>query len=359
VKLASLLAVLLLIPGAVWAASCVDCHTCPEPTNADPCLPECLREVRVPNWKDFDSMDSPKKVVLDQLVENYEPVVFDHFMHAEMSGMGGGNCRLCHHDNEGHAISSCGTCHAEEVRAGEVGINLKTAYHRQCMFCHREWSKETDCEICHAALNGHAPITAADALETPRDEAHAFIHRDLPQHLVFETDHKPGPYVTFNHDSHTKRYGLNCLECHVSDSCSDCHHPSEDRFAGALHSFSERSTCEQCHQMSTCSTCHARQPERLFSHELTGWSLGRYHQNLACDRCHGEPRVHKVMPRECNGCHNLWEHEDFDHAAMVGVDLGEEHEGFECSDCHQDAGYTTPPVCSNCHDDDRTAELLR
>ena len=111
--------------------------------------------------------------------------------------------------------------------------------------------------------------------------------------------------------------------------------------------------------MSTCGTCHARQPSRAFSHGLTGWPLERFHETLACEKCHAEPKAHRVMPRECNGCHNLWEHEDFDHAAQVGVDLGEAHDGLSCSDCHQDESFGAPPVCAACHDDGREADSLR
>ncbi len=349
-------------------APCSDCHNCAAPTAQEPCLPECARLIKAPEYSDYDPALIPKTVVLDQLVERYEAVIFDHERHAAMSTMGGGNCRLCHHDTSEHEIGCCCDCHpATNGTSGPGHIDLKAAYHRQCMFCHRDWSGEADCVICHAPLD--AKDSRAMESDVPRDETHAFAHRDVPKKVQFETEYLPGPYVTFDHDVH-EAHKVECRECHAQDACASCHlgngngngngHKADGKQNGhQLHTFSNRSTCTHCHEMDLCRVCHARQPDRVFSHDLTGWPLSRFHNKLECESCHGDRTAHGTMPRDCGGCHHLWEKEGFDHAVAIGVDLGEEHEDMDCVDCHGDMDYDHPPVCNDCHDDDRGPDLLK
>ena len=47
-------------------------------------------------------------------------------------------------------ILKCSSCHESSRKREDVSIpDLKGAYHRQCMDCHREWSHETGCNSCH------------------------------------------------------------------------------------------------------------------------------------------------------------------------------------------------------------------
>ena len=355
-RIALSIILLLFAAPALPQGDCTECHDCAQPTPEDPCLPECARLMHEPNWSDFALLHSPETVLIEELVARYEAVRFDHKTHAEMSGMGGASCRVCHHDTPAHKIGRCVQCHPVRLTPADVGvIDLKTAYHRQCMFCHREWSHETDCEICHAPLGG----SVLDS-QIPRDATHAFAHRNLPVKVNFETSHRAGPYVTFDHDVHTK-HGVNCQECHAKDACTTCHSGNgldAPKANGRLHDFSNRSTCSACHEVGQCSVCHSRTPDRPFTHDLTGFPLKSWHAKVECASCHGDRRVHDVMPRQCDGCHNLWEDQAFNHATTVNIDLGEEHEGMDCVDCHQDAGYSAPPACDGCHDDGRGPDLL-
>lgn len=85
-------------------------------------------------------------------------VYFSHENH-----MGSNDCLDCHHDYqngenvldeddlENDESASCASCHSKEA-----SIDLKTAYHRQCMGCHRHVNKqEADtlpitCQDCHS-----------------------------------------------------------------------------------------------------------------------------------------------------------------------------------------------------------------
>ena len=71
-------------------------------------------------------------------------VYFSHENH-----MGSNDCLDCHHDYqngenvldeddlEDDESASCASCHSKEA-----SIDLKTAYHRQCMGCHRHVNKQ-------------------------------------------------------------------------------------------------------------------------------------------------------------------------------------------------------------------------
>ncbi len=80
----------------------------------------------------------------------YDPVNFSHRAHAEMSGISGG-CKMCHHYNPPGKIVNCEYCHEKERNRTDITKpDLKGAYHRQCIDCHKQWNKSTDCIQCHS-----------------------------------------------------------------------------------------------------------------------------------------------------------------------------------------------------------------
>jgi len=118
--------------------------------------------------------DIPDILELDELGDIYEPVIFDHAMHVDMT-----SCADCHHHTTGlpdenkrclpcHRESdtaddiTCTGCHphypgtAEKMRTlREMGLfhidktGLKRAYHLKCLGCHKEMDVPSDCEDCH------------------------------------------------------------------------------------------------------------------------------------------------------------------------------------------------------------------
>ncbi len=348
-RLLAAVAVLMLLLSPASTQNCTECHVCENPSHEDPCLKECSRETHIPDWHDIDKLHSPDVVILDQLVELYEAVTFDHKAHAEMSGMGGNTCRLCHHENREATIMCCCDCHPAEGVVGEDDlIDLKSAYHRQCMLCHRDWSGEADCEICHLPLDGNGhPVD----MVRPEPFSH---HRESTAVINFETPHEPAPYVTFHHDKHADTYGISCCECHQQDDCSTCHVGNGNGGFAPIHFFSNKETCGGCHGTGQCGSCHSREPDRDFRHEYTGFPMRSFHADLSCQACHGEQHAHGHLARDCQGCHTSgWGDTDsFDHAGLIGVDLGEEHEAMECGECHPDLGFAATPLCADCHEEE-------
>ena len=186
------------IQGKEITQECMVCHRCEEgqfPTKANLCLQQCLRPF---STKGVTTNDI---VIIDRLVDKYEPVIFAHNLHATMSEMIGG-CNNCHHfAQSADDIQSCGTsdCHFEtnEVNLKISKPSLKGAYHRQCMGCHREWSHDTACENCHAELSdGQSKVAAMD-----RSDIVGTLHPKIEAEPVYNynTTYKDGKVVTFHH----------------------------------------------------------------------------------------------------------------------------------------------------------------
>jgi hypothetical protein len=122
--------------------------------------------------------DGPDEVEINSLAQLYEPVLFDHAMHEEITE---GNCAVCHHHTLGTQIvdENCMRCHAESSGTDEVScqgchasnrfeaeylnkidadntlfhrdkVGLKAAYHIRCMNCHEEMGVANGCQDCHS-----------------------------------------------------------------------------------------------------------------------------------------------------------------------------------------------------------------
>ena len=148
--------------GAFAKSSCAQCHACPEPTEADPCLNSCPRHGGH-FYGQHEVDEGPDVIIIDQLANLYRPVAFAHKLHAGMAEMGGG-CTLCHHysENDGQ-IPPCRSCHEVDRKDADLRMPaLKGAYHRQCTNCHRDWSHANACSFCHEEANGDAEAVPHD-----------------------------------------------------------------------------------------------------------------------------------------------------------------------------------------------------
>lgn len=103
--------------------------------------------------------DGPSAMKLDKIQGPYAPLDMKHDMHVAKSA----KCAECHHHAEYGAgketIRSCDTCHqATEVKtAADILPGLKSAYHQQCMGCHREKQQgPMKCAECHTAKQAPA-----------------------------------------------------------------------------------------------------------------------------------------------------------------------------------------------------------
>ncbi len=332
--------------------NCKTCHTCDVPTKAEPCLVICPREKIATIYQKPEQ--TPAMIVIDQLSDRYGPVYFSHRIHAQMSIMSGG-CETCHHHNTSGPILKCNSCHETSRQRENVSIpDLKGAYHRQCMDCHREWSHETGCNTCHTLKKDLKNGNQESMQKKYAGKDHPVVIE--PTKIVYETKTDKGKLVTFFHDDHTKKFGITCITCHKQESCTKCHDITKKSNADITKISSTKSLdekhkkCFTCHKDDDCSTCHKNQVTTPFDHQKqTGWALNRFHINLSCSKCHGDKMPYKKLDNKCTSCHNNWSNETFKHS-VTGLELNETHAELSCEDCHIDRNFAVKPSCDNCHE---------
>ncbi len=120
---------------------CMDCHTkrSGEVSAVKPASKDALVKEK--------SEESPETLTLSSLERMYQPVVFSHAMHAEMSE----DCATCHHHSDAGQTPACRECHGAPFDPENLNMpGLKGAYHLQCMTCHRELGAPVGCTECHA-----------------------------------------------------------------------------------------------------------------------------------------------------------------------------------------------------------------
>lgn len=359
-KSLSLALLLLVLPPAALAQhskapDCATCHVSTAPATGDAALRACPRNEAGP--MEAEGEVAPDVFLLGELSDVYVPVVFPHKLHAEMPGMSQG-CESCHHQNPPGRILSCKECHSRNSNQENLKQpGLRGAYHRQCLACHREWTHQTDCVVCHAKREAGKTVT----LPLDSTDIMGTLHPNIeaPTVKVYQTKDEmlaATPIVTFHHDEHVNRFGLKCVSCHRDESCSSCHDGKERR----QHVKEDpHQDCAKCHQEqidNDCAMCHQEQQTKGFDHGArSSFVLKAYHESLPCSKCHGEnPESYAGLNQECGSCHAAdWTPpENFDHA-KTGQPLNEIHALIACADCHVN-GALQPAKCDACHDDQRT-----
>jgi len=332
--------------------SCKTCHICDVPTKDDPCLVLCPRD-KIPTV--YQKPEQTRElIVIDQINDRYGPVYFSHKLHAQMSVMSGG-CENCHHHNTSGPILLCNTCHKPERKREDVSLpDLKGAYHRQCMECHREWSHDTGCNTCHTLKKNVKDVKNGNIRKRYQGKDHPPVLE--PTYLMYKTNTNKGRLVTFYHDDHTMKFGLKCAGCHKQENCTRCHDVSniskvKSKTVNTKKSFEEQhKNCISCHKEDNCTSCHSGSKLEPFDHEKkTGWALSKYHLNIGCIKCHGNKLPYNQIERSCVSCHNGWSSETFNHT-ITGLELDGNHLELNCDDCHLEKNFTEKPSCINCHE---------
>lgn len=328
--------------------NCKTCHETEYPTRNYPGLRECPRENLISVYHQLK--EGPEVVVIDAMSDYYTGVVFSHNIHAEMSEMSEG-CTGCHHYNTTGPVLKCQKCHQNNRARDDVSIpDLKAAYHRQCMTCHKQWSNENGCNTqCH--------FTKSSQKQPSVDVIKSKIHPKLtePTKIVWETDTKTNKIVTFFHDEHIQLFNLGCTSCHSQESCIKCHskllHPEIKSPVKIDKSIEEHhKPCIKCHLGNSCEKCHSEKELAPFDHgRSSGWSLNTHHSNVACSKCHGKRMPYRRLDKNCVSCHENFA-SSFNHE-LIGLVFSEAHEEIECGNCHSKREFIDDPVCTDCHDD--------
>ena len=343
------------------SGDCFSCHTCERPTSDRPCIRSCALSMPATIERELGGKLGPEVVILDELQNLYLPVPFDHRGHAEMARMTHG-CATCHHYTaQGAEHPACKTCH--EVALARENIRkpgLKGAYHRQCLSCHREWSHNTNCVVCHQPRTGASEFAA---VATPvNGDIVGRMHPPIPEpDTEIYSVHSNGSEsrVIFRHEAHIHRFGLRCVECHHEDSCARCHEVGRQHEQRIVTLAQHHHPCSHCHgddmreSEGRCGRCHWKTGEATpaaFDHANTGWPLSEYHRNLSCRACHASVPF-TPQNRTCNGCHTAWSPDTFNHAVTSQM-LDATHIDFDCEDCHTDRRFEAAPTCDSCHDEE-------
>jgi hypothetical protein len=334
--------------------NCKTCHACEYPTKEDPCLIECPREEMV-SASYRTSEEGPEVVVIDEMSDYYSGVVFSHKMHSQMSEISNG-CTGCHHYNTIGPVLNCRKCHQSTREREDVSIpDLKAAFHRQCMTCHKQWSGENGCNTqCHERKGPDNEARIQKLVKEFTGKTHPL--RPKPSKMIWETNYGEGKIVTFYHDEHVELFKLNCSDCHSGDNCTKCHaSKTQEDFSKIIKikksPEEHHKPCNNCHYKDACGKCHRDSERKPFDHASAGgWSLKWYHSRLACSRCHGSSIPFKKPDNNCTSCHKNFILGKFDHK-VTGLVLSENHKDFECNNCHLNNDFAKKPDCSTCHDD--------
>lgn len=339
---------------AKLAIDCKTCHYCEYPTINDPCLYNCPRGEMISIHHTAD--EGPEIVEMDMIKGDYGVVIFSHKLHAEMAEMSGG-CGSCHHYNTTGPVLKCITCHEpNRIREDLSKPDLEAAYHRQCLTCHRQWSRETKCQACH--INQNSPDVAA-TIKRIKDSKHPPVHE--PQKIVYDTEYDKGKIVTFFHDQHIHTFNISCNTCHHDENCMRCHDVNlkklrsdeiDNQRKKVHYTFEDHhKACITCHEKDDCGKCHKTREMEKFEHfRSTGFDLNPRHNMLKCSACHKEPGTYKGLSKNCTSCHPQFAQGKFDHR-RIGLELDDIHVDMECGDCHKDNNFGAVPKCNDCHDD--------
>ncbi len=333
---------------------CKQCHDCEYPTKKEPCLKMCPR---VETSVYHSPEEGPNVVLMDEMSKRYGPVVFSHKIHSQMSEMSHG-CDGCHHYNTTGPVLKCAKCHPKERKREDIGVpDLEAAYHRQCMQCHRQWTRSTSCNLCHLPKGEQGNLKVRETIEKLAGMAHPHVPK--PDRVVYETKYEKAKFVTFYHNDHINNFKLKCTSCHKDENCAQCHDVAlvkSGTMTSQLHKKSNKTfeehhkPCSQCHDTKNCNKCHSTKEMSAFNHGTSaGFELKSYHASLACNKCHIDNKFGK-MGRECNSCHKDFAPGKFKHD-KVGITLSENHIELDCTSCHPNNNYGKTPVCSDCHDD--------
>lgn len=163
----------------------------------------------------------------------------------------------------------------------------------------------------------------------------------------------PGPVSRFHAE-----FEARCTRCHApfagtpDAKCLDCKAKMKLVQNRGIHRYGKVKHCARCHvehRTREYPLASAWVDPVTFDHRWTGFELGRYHNRLACAKCHPDPGTYRQARLTCAGCHQdfvpgIWDHR------KTGCDLDALHAALACRQCHLSKwGAGLPPSCKRCH----------
>ena len=162
--------------------------------------------------------EGPDILIMKQLSNQYVPVRFKHKLHIQPMAIMGIECSACHHYSSPDSFPPCRKCHSQT--RNEINStfplsrpSLQSAYHRKCVNCHQEWSRDIiECSSCHvekvAGESDKSRVTVAGDV----DQEHPVI--ESSDRKIYETKYHGGTKVTFLHKEHVELFEIDCVDCH-------------------------------------------------------------------------------------------------------------------------------------------------
>lgn len=251
-------------------------------------------------------------------------------------------CTSCHERElisatgaSSHAEVECRSCHVSPGLTDRAAFGVRQLFHMQLRLVSgegREWSAVPDerCMACHESVQEE--VVNANGISVK--------HSDCAKGSSCTDCHSTVAHGKSR--SWTRVYDMEtCLECHVSESQTDCElchqggERAEDRITSGVfavthgkdwqktHGMGNASTCTVCHTAATCERCHGPGlPHDSGFLETHGGFAGD--AAAKCDDCHSETF--------CTNCHGV----EMPHTAAF-------------TEGHAEPAAKNRDVCSRCH----------
>jgi len=266
----------------------------------------------------------------------------------------------------------CADCHSRIIHADAAKNQPKVVALDKCESCHKRHADfpllvgkhaTADCAQCHPGGKYGGTSSQCESCHKPPAANHPGGNTNC------QVCHSPEGWTPAKVDHNQTKLPLTGK--HQQVACQKCHGDPFTKPASAL--------CESCHKPpaanhpggnTNCQACHSPEGWKpaTVDHNQTRFPLVGQHQQVACQKCHGDPftkptstlceACHKPPPANhpggntnCQACHSPdgWKPAKVDHS-KTNFPLVGQHQQVACVKCHGDP-FTRPAStsCAACH----------
>ncbi len=252
----------------------------------------------------------------------------------------------------GHLSVDCRTCHPSLVfeEAPDQCVNCHTDLHgmtvgNDCARCHTTESWLVD-DIPQLHEQVGFPLTGVHEMlfctDCHRSETNLRFDRMGNDCIVC---HKEDYEMTTSPNHPSIGFGVNCLECHTTESGWEdvTSFPDHDAVYFPIYTGTHEGVWVQC------LDCHP------VADNFSDFSCTGCHTNPETDNIHSGFSTYVYESNACLACHPSGEADDnFDHS-LTGFPLLGAHEGLDCAECHTQDNQNLTGNCVECHQQDYLA----